>query len=274
MRRVTRWSWPVAAFLWLPSCALLSLSATPPPNTVPCVPLGVVFVVDGAGGFEASSRTLRQTIAEEKLPLEVRAFHWTHGYCRVLADQMHTTHLRREGQRLAEFVLRCRHEAPGRPVYLVGHSAGCGVILIATEYLPPNTVERIVLLAPAVSPQHDLRPALRSACRGLDVFISSHDWACLGLGTLIAGTTDRCRTSAPAGKNGFQPIVTCAEDEALYVKLRQYPWDPSQIWTGHKGGHYGSYQPGFLRAFVLPLFTPWVDETATLRSASTPERRR
>jgi hypothetical protein len=116
-------------------------------------------------------------------------------------------------------------------------------------------LDRIILLAPAVSVKHDLRPALTCAARGIDVFYSRHDWACLGIGIFLAGTTDRCWTMA-AGKAGFRPHVINHEDETLYAKLRQYPWDSTLSWTGHKGGHYGSYQPTFLRLFVLPLLTP------------------
>lgn len=240
----TRLCWLLATLL-----CLVRASAA---DSAPVRP-GIVFVLDGAGGFEAASKTISQTIAEDKLPLEVRTYHWTHGYCRVLSDQTHAAHLRRESQKLAYLLLQCRHEAPGLPIYLIGHSAGCGVALRAAEILPPNTLERIVLLAPAVSSKHDLRGALRSACRGVDVFISSRDWCLLGLGTMLAGTTDRCRTSQAAGKTGFQPILAGPEDEMLYTKLRQYPWDASLNWTGHKGGHYGAYQPGFLRTFVFPL---------------------
>jgi len=236
-------------------CVLLSSSVSSLMAASPCTPRGVVFVIDGAGGFEVASQTVRQTAAEAKFPLEVHRVPWTHGYCRVISDQMHATHMRCEGHKLAERVLRCREEMPNAQIFLVGHSAGCGVLLIAAEDLPPNTLERIVLLAPAVSSMRDLRPALRSSCKGIDVFTSRHDWVCLGLGVLLAGTTDRCRRTGAAGKNGFQPIVSSPEDEALYSKLRQYPWNPSLSWTGHKGGHYGSYQPKFLRAFVFPLLT-------------------
>jgi|SRR5579875_882690 len=280
MTRGTHLCWTWAILLGLSGCVAPSpsLSSTetnvlhrtfyqPPPTgvpagvSVPTPPLrnsavqGVVYVVDGAGGFEATSQTIRDTVAEVKMPLEVRSFRWTHGYCRILADQIHASHMRRAGQKLADLLLSCQQEAPDRPIYLVGHSAGCGVVLLAAETLPPNTLERIVLLAPAVSSKRDLRGALRSSRQGMDVFISSYDWCCLGLGILLAGTTDRCWLTRAAGKVGFQPCVYGPQDEALYAKLRQYPWDPSLKWTGHKGGHYGSYQPGFLRAFVLPLLT-------------------
>src|SRR5262249_34315506 len=115
----------------------------------------------------------------------------------------------------------------------------------------------------------DLRTALASTCRGIDVFYSSRDWVCLGLGTLLAGTTDRCWTLEVAGKVGFRSILNGPEDEALDAKLRQYPWDPSLTWAGHKGGHYGSHQPGFLRAFVLPLLVSQQSAVSDQRSAST-----
>jgi pimeloyl-ACP methyl ester carboxylesterase len=252
MAQGTRLCWPLAVFLLLPGCAVLNSQTPAATAAPPSIVHAIVVAVDGAGGFEGFSRTVRQTAAEEKLPLEMRSFRWTHGYCRVISDQMHAAHMRREGRRLADMVLSCREESPGRPIFLVGHSAGCGVVLTAAENLPAGVLDRIVLLAPAVSTKHDLRAALASACRGIDVFYSESDWACLGVGVCLAGTTDRSWTVA-AGKVGFRPVVKGPEDEALFTKLRQYPWDPSLSWTGHKGGHYGSYQPGFLRTFVLPL---------------------
>lgn len=255
MTRATILCWSLAVLMGLPGRAAFSSNLPPAANAPSRIRRGILFVVDGAGGFEAASRTIRQTATEACLPLEVHPVRWTHGYCRVAADQMHAAHLHREGRKLAEQVLRCRCEAPAAPIFLMAHSAGCGVVLAAAENLPPNTLERIILLAPAVSATHDLRSALRSACQGIDVFTSSRDWACLGIGTFLAGTTDRCWLTPAAGKTGFRPLLVGAQDEAVYSRLRQHPWTPSLSWTGHKGGHYGSYQPAFLRTFVLPLLT-------------------
>lgn len=249
MKKGTSLCAPFAAIL----CLLTGASYRQPALRAAEGVCAIVYVVDGAGGFEAASRSFRQTVAEANAPLDVRPFHWTHGYCRIISDQMHARHVQREGKRLAEVVWNTRQESPAQPIYLVGHSAGCGVVLTAAENLPPNSVEGIVLLAPAVSTKRDLRPALRCAYRGIDTFPSSHDWALLGLGTWLTGTTDRHWLTAAAGRVGFRPSCAGDEDDALYAKLRQYPWDPGLMWTGHKGGHYGAYQPGFLRAFVLPL---------------------
>jgi hypothetical protein len=76
----------------------------------------------------------------------------------------------------------------------------------------------------------------------------------LGFGTGIAGTADR-RWTAAAGRVGFAPILTCPGDEVLYSKLRTHPWDCSVVWSGNRGSHYGTLEPGFMRTYVLPLLT-------------------
>src|SRR5205807_2637254 len=143
------------------------------------------------------------------------------------------------------------------------------VVLAAAEALPPDSVDRIVLLAPAVSSAYDLRPALACARGGVDVFYSARDWAFLGLGVELLGTADGCPGDA-AGRVGFCPAAAgrpgaaaggagcCAAaagpaDAALDARLRPPPWDPGRAWTGSRGGHSGCYQPVFPRPNVLPL---------------------
>jgi pimeloyl-ACP methyl ester carboxylesterase len=243
----------LTAILSLVTAMCCPAGATAQPQ--PAVPGTVVFMLNGAGGFEIASRAVRETIEQDGCPICVETFNWTHGYWRIIADQCHGSHTRAAGHRLAEQVLAWREEHPGQRICLMGHSAGCAVVLAAAESLPPCTLARVILLAPAVSVKHDLRPALAAACEGIDVFYSEHDWACLGIGVALAGTADRHWTTA-AGRRGFPLWACCGEDAALFLKLRQYPWNPSLSCVGHRGGHYGSYQPDFLRAFVLPLLCP------------------
>jgi hypothetical protein len=213
---------------------------------------GVIFAADGAGNFQATSEGLRRVVAEEGLPLRVETFEWSHGYGRMLADQLDYGHIVDEGKRLAGCVAAYRRACPAAEVYLVGHSAGSAVVLAAAEYLPSGYVDGIILLAPAVSAGYDLRPALCCARNAVDVFYSPRDRFYLGFGVAVMGTTDRCWGPA-AGRVGFEPEVVCPCDAGLYRKLRQHSWDPSVQWTGNEGGHYGGYQPEFLRAYVVPL---------------------
>jgi pimeloyl-ACP methyl ester carboxylesterase len=229
--------------------------AEPGPCPVAAEPArGVVFCADGAGGFNGTTRALREALAAECVPLAVEAADWSHGYGRILADQMDGDHAVCAGRRLAQRVASWREACPGRPVYLAAHSAGSAVVLAAAECLPAGSVERIVLLAPAVSADYDLRPALRSARCGIDVFCSERDWA-LGLGAAVFGTTDR-RWSMAAGWGGFRPVVCNVADAALYQNLHQHPWDPCLAWSGHLGGHYGPCRVSYLRPYVVPLLRP------------------
>jgi pimeloyl-ACP methyl ester carboxylesterase len=214
---------------------------------------GVVFAVDGAGGFQASTAALRDAIEEEGLALRVEPVVWQHGWGRILADQTDYPYARAQGQQLAERVAAYRRSCPGGEIYLIGHSAGCAVVLAAVEALPPATVDRVVLLAPSLSAGYDLRPALRGVRCTLEVFCSRRDWFYLGLGTTLLGTADR-QWSAASGRVGFCPVIASPADQALYAKLRQHPWHMCLAWTGNWGGHYGGYQPRYLRTFVLPLF--------------------
>jgi pimeloyl-ACP methyl ester carboxylesterase len=215
----------------------------------------VVFTADGAGGFGTTSSALRSAIADEGLPLCVETVPWSHGYGRGLADQMDYGHAREEGACLAGQVLARRRSCPGSPIFLVAHSAGSAVVLAAAEALPSDSVDGIVLLAPSVSADYDLRPALRSARRGIDVFTSENDLLFLGLGTSLVGTADR-HWSAAAGRVGFRPVADTPEDLALYARLRQHPWHSCVAWTGNPGTHYGCHFPRYLRAYVLPLLCP------------------
>jgi pimeloyl-ACP methyl ester carboxylesterase len=214
----------------------------------------VVFVADGSGDYRTTSAALCQAVSACAVPLRVETFVWSHGYGRMLADHVdHCNHLE-EGRRLAATIAAVKQSCPDRAVYLVGHSSGCAVVLAAAEAAPPGSIERVVLLAPAVAHNYDLRPALRSCRQGIDVFISRRDIGALAIGTSIVGTADR-RRSAAAGRIGFTPILTCPGDELLYAKLRIHPWDRAVEWTGNRGSHYGTLGQGFMRAYVLPLLS-------------------
>jgi pimeloyl-ACP methyl ester carboxylesterase len=244
------------AVCWLPLLAGCLTGGEPAavshaaPPTSAADPL--VFVANGAGDFHTLSKSLMLAAAQSHVPLRIETVDWSLGRRRYLADHIdHDNHLL-HGRRLAEQVVACHQACPTRKIYLVGHSAGCAVILAAAEALPPQSVEGIILLAPSVCAKYDLRPALRSTQGGMNVFFSSEDSFVLGLGMRVIGTSDGgCREAA--GQYGFTPVIADEADAALYARLRQHGWDPAVTWTGNDGGHYGTLKTGFLRAYLLPL---------------------
>jgi pimeloyl-ACP methyl ester carboxylesterase len=227
--------------------------APPVPAVVPGGrPCGVVLCIPGAGGWPAICESLSGSARSEGLPLVVEPFEWTHGYARVLSDLVDTDHIHEQARRLAGRVCELKQECPSRPISLIGHSAGCLVALEAAAQLPPGTLDHLVLLAPAVSASYDLRPALACARCGVDVFHSRRDLWVLGVGMALVGTADR-HWGPVAGRVGFRPEYSCPGDEALFARLRQHPWNACLAWSGNWGGHYSSYEPAFVRAYILPV---------------------
>ena len=160
---------------------------------------------------------------------------------------------RARGRELAGLVLAQKQARPDMPVSLVGHSAGSFVVLVAAEQLPPDTLERIVLLSPSVSSGYDVRPALP---RPGTAWMSS-----IAPTTGSGSAPSRPWLARPTTPSKIAPRVDSdssrnwrAGEDPLFTKLRQYEWNPSIDQTGNDGGHYGAYQPGHLRKFVLPLF--------------------
>ena len=212
----------------------------------------VVFVADGAGNYQMASKMLRATVASVAAPLQVETFVWSHGYKKTVLDQTDLTHARSQGQRLAEVVLAYRRQHPEARIHLLGHSAGSMVVLSAAEHLPPASVNCIVLLGPSVSCEYDIRPALRCARGSVEVHYSGRDWVYLGLCTSLVGCADRKYCGA-SGRRGFSLWLEAPDDAPLLGRLRQHPWQPSDRELGHDGGHYGAYQPEYLKARVLPV---------------------
>jgi len=215
---------------------------------------GVVFAVNGSGSLHFTSTALERAVADACLPLEVVVVEWSQGS--VVADHTDWEHAQEQGCRLAERIASYHQAHPSQAIYLVAHSAGSGVALTAAAAVPPNVVNRIVLLAPSVSTEYDLRPALRGTKDGIDVFYSRRDVFSLGFGVRFVGTSDGGQGCQAAGRFGFQAQAETPEDELLYAKLRQYPWDRCQARAGNPGFHSGARRPRFLHEFVLPLLDP------------------
>lgn len=229
----------------------------PPPNPKPlgakygAIPTGLVLVANGSGDSGRLSSNLAQVAANSEAPLEVEPFVWSHGSGRSLTDHLDHDNQVSQSQRLASQVTTYSANYPDHPIYLVGHSTGCAVVLMAAESLSPGTIDGITLLAPSVSANHDLRPALRSTRGGVHVHCSAEDRWILGFGMKILGTSDLNYSDA-AGLYGFKLVSASPDDAALYQKIHQHPWDSTLAWTGNDGSHYGCIQPRFLKAYVLP----------------------
>lgn len=216
---------------------------------------GRVLVLGGVGGLDLLGVGLRYAAGAARPPIRLEPFPWGHGFGRWYSDLTRADSRDRDASRLAEEIRRHRTDRPGSPIFIVARSAGAGIAVMALEKLDADAVERVILLAPALSPAYDLSRALRAVRREMVVFWSPADVIILGAGTRLFGTIDRVRTIG-AGLVGFRvpPSDRPGDDRTRqYQKLRQVRWSPAMIALGHYGGHFGADLPGFLRKYVVPL---------------------
>lgn len=237
---------------------------------------GLVFCLDGVGGYNWGPRWLREGLSEGDVPCAIYIFDWGHGPAGMfLADLLDEAGNRRRAAELARLVENYQKYYPGRPVYLIGHSGGAGIVVFALEEMRPETqVDGVFLLAPAVAPDRNLAPALRHVKRHCFATCSAADFALMGMGTGTFGTMDRKHTAA-AGLVGFRaPEGLSDEDRRQYRKLRQAHWEAGLVAKGHLGGHMGWSSTPFSREFIAPIlrgeepadiFKPVLEDAGTLR---------
>jgi len=236
-------AWRHCFFLLLATVIQTHAAPAQDPGTAP-PSCGVVFVADGSGRLRNLSADLAQAVGDAGLPLQVRSFNWSHGTGRVFLDLRGRAHHQQKGRQLAECVVSFHETNPGEPIFLVGHSSGTAVVLAAAENLPPGSVDGIVLLAPAVSPRYDLRPALQVSAGGVDSFYSPRDL--ISRAQVLSGTADG-RFSPSAGCAPFVVPDDGVENDC-YSGLRQHRYG-----LHGEGGHFDCTRRRFLRDNVVPL---------------------
>ena len=117
------------------------------------------------------------------------------------------------------------------------------------ELLPAGVeVRAAALLAPAISPGRDLRPARARLAGPMVVASSVLDWLIVGAGTLVFGTADRKHTPSV----GMMGLRCCGEG---VVEVR---WRPELVRLGHFGGHFSASSAGLIERCVAPAmgFSP------------------
>jgi len=223
------------------------------------------MVADGVGGLDLCGTALRYVLGSLGSDLAVSTVPWGHGFGRWHADLTRIANRDAWAGAIAAAASLFQERHPGRPLFLVAKSGGSGVVIKALERVAPGSIDRVVLLAPALSPTYDLTAALRGVRQKMVVFWSPLDLVVLGAGTRIFGTIDgirtvstgmvRFRTPRPGESVLVSELEGTAEESSrqCYTKLDQVRWRPAMMRTGYFGGHIGPDSPAFLRMYVAPL---------------------
>lgn len=152
---------------------------------------------------------------------------------------------------LANRITTYQDQYPGRPVWMVGHSGGGGMALLVAGSLPEGrSVTGIVMLATAVSPVMDLRPALARIQTSIWNYYSWYDAFFLRFGTTLLGTFDG-RHGAAAGAVGFRGPQ--ADELVASRRLIQIRWNWRMLLQFNLGEHFGCVHRVFVAEEIAPL---------------------
>jgi pimeloyl-ACP methyl ester carboxylesterase len=193
-------------------------------------------LLPGIDGRAAQFRWCVPGLRDAGITHTVEVIEWGNGPFRNMKNLTDLPANRAHARSIAERIAAYQRAHPDEPITLIGYSGGGGLALLVAEALPDDVLlDRIILIAAAISPDYDLSMAISRARRGLVNFYSSRDAFVLGAGTRTFGTIDR-RYTESAGYVGF----TDAEGGLrCRAGLTQIPWIQDWCKLGHDGGHIG-----------------------------------
>jgi pimeloyl-ACP methyl ester carboxylesterase len=208
----------------------------------------IVFVVDGAANGTIAGDHLRELNDDRQLGLVIRSVPWCRHNAAFedLVDVEAQTHA---AVMMARSVAAIRKDAPNARIFFVAHSVGTHVALMAAEMSPPKSIDRVILLHPAVSCTYDLTLALKNTRMGIDNFWSSED-SILDAMVQHKATADGQKVPA-AGRVGFQLASRDKKDIEAYRAVRQYGW--SAEYAG-SGGHLAWALRHNMKKVMVPMF--------------------
>ncbi len=213
---------------------------------------GLVLVFTGIEGYSFLNVGILCGMIDGGVEYAVDIVDWTTG-----KKFLYLYHLRGwtrnnlEAQRLASKIVEYQNEYPGRPVWIVGHSGGGGMALITAAALPEDRkLTGIVLLAAAVSPSFDVRPAAEHVETAIWNYHSILDCVFLELGTTVCGTFDGKHVCA-AGAFGFSGST--ADEAVASGRLIQRPWNWHMLSQFNPGDHFGCAHRVFVAEEIVPL---------------------
>lgn len=219
---------------------------------------GQVLVLPGIEGGTVLCRNIALGLNDGGVKSAIQTYDWTVGVPGAfVVNLMYRSRNQRVAQQLADAIVEYHRGRPGRPIHLVGHSGGAGILVFALELLPADLqIDSAILLAPALSPDYDLTAALRHIRFGLINFYSQRDVGFLKAGTTVFGSIDR-EHGVSAGAVGFSPPAHLQpEDRRLYTaKLRNIGWNDRMRQYGASGSHIGWAGRTFSRRYVAPIVT-------------------
>lgn len=219
---------------------------------------GLVLILPGVEGIGPFNRNIRQGLVDAHVNRAIEIVRWGSPLPLVgmAFNQSDPIGHHLEAERVAKMIVKYQVQYPDRPVYLIGHSGGCGIAVFAAEALArtpgSKPLEGMVLLAPSVSANYDLSPALAACRQGILNFYNEDD-ELLHVGTGIMGNMDGGH-GASGGRVSFNTEIYPQPQYARLYQIR------SLGASGAEGNHphVAVTEPSFVSMYVAP----WISSTS------------
>jgi pimeloyl-ACP methyl ester carboxylesterase len=212
---------------------------------------GMVVILPGIEGEGPANWDIRDGLYEAGVPYALVIYRWgtmVPGPGGMLLNQTDAPGNRRAARELALQIAGYQASNRGKPVFLIGHSAGGGIAIFTLEELGKldgvEPIEGAVLLSASLSANYPLDGALRMVRRGI---VNVHNPAdpVLMAGSGLLGNVDGGH-GASAGRTGFS---------RAYGKVFERLISEQDVWreTGYAVfPHFLATQTAMIRKYASP----------------------
>ena len=199
---------------------------------------GMVIYCPGAGNWDLGDSGIRDGLRRAGFKGQVASVVWS-----VLAnpaiDQTLRLNARLAGGRVAKAIEQYIDKYPGKPISVVGLSAGTGIAMWAMQDLKPGyKVDNVVLLSSSLHHTFDARPALEHVRGKVYVYYSNLD-AVLAGPMKIFGTIDGVYGGTGVGEVGLKSPG--GQERIVNIGYKS---------TYRKYGYFGGHTDSTAMAFV------------------------
>jgi len=205
----------------------------------------------GMGGLTDIDKDFLHALKEGGVADQTEIYDWT-GPNKWIAAVRAWDHNRAAARQVAEKISAKFHQDPSTQIVLAAWSAGSAVTIWALEDLPDDVqVQSVLLIEPAVNPNHDLTRALRHVRSHVFAVETCSDIAVLGIGTMMFGVADGGANTPAAGFVGFSRPAGC--DREQYKKLVELPWKLEYVNHGDLFGHVMPMSESMAKDVLAPM---------------------
>lgn len=229
--------------------AALGCQRPHPPTTQPAGPRGLVLIFPGVVNVRSQMANLAEMVNARHPGLLARVQPWGPPlrWIRNLTDVEAN---RRCASELAGEIAAYRRSEPEAIIDLVGYSGGGGFAALVVEALPDDVqIDRLVLVAAALSRSYPFEAAILPHVREFVVCYSSPLDVQVGIGTRVLGNVDGARS----------PSIGAVGPAKRHPRVIHVRWEAHMCRQLHFGNHLSYLSTAWQRKYLAPALDPSLD---------------